>query len=118
MFVKDVNHFSVENPTLYIIYDQKPYVNHFSVENAVSPRKDVNHFSVENLCLLDNITYDGDRRLNNTSVNGVRTFFSLLKLIFSSKSKKPETCFPLIICVITTLLKLFVIAGMKVYLKL
>ena len=44
---KDVNHFSVENPTLYIIIP-KPHVNHFSVENAASPRKGVNHFSVDN----------------------------------------------------------------------
>ena len=48
MFVKkDVNHFSVENPSLYIII-QEPHVNHFSVENAFSPHKGVNHFSVDN----------------------------------------------------------------------
>ena len=66
MFVnKDVNHFSVENPTLYIITIQEPYLNHFSVENAASPHKDVNHSSVDNLCLLDNITYNGDSKFSN-----------------------------------------------------
>ena len=49
MFVnKDVNHFSVENPSLYIII-QAPHVNHFSVENAVGPHKGVTHFSVDNI---------------------------------------------------------------------
>ena len=45
--IKDVNHFSVENPSLYIII-QEPHVNHFSVENAVGLHKGVNHFSVDN----------------------------------------------------------------------
>ena len=111
---QDVNHFSVENPALYISFDKKPYVNHFSVENVASPRGDVNHLSVDNLCLLENATYNGDSRHKDRSENEVRTFSEFLKYVFFAKSKKSNICYPLIICVITTLFKFLVIAGVKV----
>ena len=109
---QDVNHFSVENPALHSNFYKKSYVNHFSVENMASPRRDVNHFSVENLCFLENVTYKGDIR--DRSANAIRTLSKFLKYVLFSKSKKSEICYPLIICVITTLLKFFVIAGVKV----
>ena len=133
MFVnKDVNHFSVENPSLFIII-QELHVNHFSVENAVSPYKGVNHFSVDNpahyldlvdlnaenlngnvnhlsvdnfLYFLENVTLNGRAGQPVSSEQG----YSLSQIaglvsrdIFSQKSKP---CLSLIFCLIMTILKI------------
>ena len=72
----------------------------------------VNHLSVENLCFLENVTYKGDCK--DRSDNAIRTLSKFINFVFFTKSKNSEICYPLIICVITTLLKFFVIAGVKV----
>ena len=48
------------------------------------------------------------------SENAIRTLSNFRKFVLFTKSKKSEICYPLIIFVITTLLKFFVIEGLKV----
>ena len=132
---KDVNHFSVENPSLYSII-QEPHVNHFSVENAVSLYKGVNHFSVDNptfyfgqlqygnvnhfsvdnfLNVFDNVTLNGEVDRSAFSRQGI-SFTQLVKVIFRDNfSLNSKSCLSLIFCLIVTCLK--IIGGVKIKLS-
>ena len=124
---KGVNHFSVDIPG-YNIKLGSGDVNHFSVENLRFLKNldipgyniklgsgDVNHFSVENLRFLKNLTLRGEsntRYSSNKTVVSISEFLRIFNFV-TSDSKNFQRGFPLIMCVITTLLKLFVRVGVR-----
>ena len=133
---QDVNHFSVDNPTLHLSFSSHSInvrysssrlgsrdVNHLSVENlfiSQVSKADVNHLSVENLLLLENMTYCGDTEQSYLHLQGfnqtVRNLHSFLNITVTSKISQSECekYLALIICVITSLLKFLVKSIVKV----
>ena len=114
-----VHRFSVENPKHYMYFeDRNSYVYHFSVENTVILTKtsdselhygNYNHLSDDSfLILLENISFNGEFESSLEYNYTIRTFTQFLKrIIYDRISKNSKTCFPLILCVIISLLRTF-----------
>ena len=99
-------------------------VNHFSVENPAILRssRDVNHLSVENpaiqFSVLENLTLNGDAQLLNSRDNQHEPIYfirQLCKNFVVGKTWRNFSRFsPLIFCVITSLLKIFGVGGVRI----